>query len=45
MQFYTGLIFGHLVNADDDFALFGEFDGVVAQVDQHLTQPQRVADQ
>ncbi len=45
VQLDAAVILGHLVNADDDLALFGELDGVVAQVDQHLPQPQRVADQ
>ena len=33
------------LDADDDFAKFGELDGVAGQIDQHLGQAQRVAAQ
>ena len=36
---------GNFFNANDDFAGFGKFDGVIAQVNQNLPQPQGVADQ
>ena len=45
VQFDTVVMVGHFFDADDNFAGFGELDGVVAQVDQHLTQPQGVANE
>ena len=33
------------LHADDDFALFGEFDAVTDEVEQHLPEPGGVADQ
>ena len=45
MQFHAVCGPGHGFNSHHDLAAFGEFDGVVAQVDQDLAQPQGVAQQ
>ena len=37
--------FGFHLDVDDDFALFGELDGVADQVDDHLPQPAGIANQ
>ena len=39
----VGVGFGQELAAYDDFALAGEFDGVVDQVGQYLAQPERIA--
>ncbi|OQA08482.1 MAG: hypothetical protein BWY66_00964 [bacterium ADurb.Bin374] len=33
------------LDADDDLATFGELHGVVAEIEEHLAQPQRIADE
>ena len=38
MQLNAVLMVGNLVDADDDFTFFGEFDRVVAQVDEDLAK-------
>ena len=45
VQVYSALVLTHLGHANDDLAAVRELGGIAAQVDQHLAQPQWVADQ
>jgi hypothetical protein len=45
VESYLGFVVPHGAHTHHDFPAVGELDGVVPQVGQHLTQPQRIADQ
>ncbi|MNT72620.1 hypothetical protein D3C72_2112420 [compost metagenome] len=45
MQLHTVRVRPHFFHSDHDLAVLGEFGCVVAEVDQHLPQPQRITQQ